>query len=82
MKTLALSVVLLMRCGNVYAEIVPPRKLCEGSQFQLRVCADNNLIVSDTEIREVLPSELATRWGEATSAVCEERWNGNKVGIC
>ena len=37
MKTLALSFALLMTCGNVYAEIVAPRKSCEGTQFQLRL---------------------------------------------
>ena len=65
---------LLMTCGSAFAEIVAPRKSCEGTQFQLRVCADENLIASDAKIREVLASELAIQWGEATRAVCEERW--------
>ena len=80
MKTLALSFALLMTCGNVYAEIVAPRKSCEGTQFQLRVCADKNLIASDAKIKEVLPPELANRWGKVTSEVCEERWQIFKEG--
>ncbi len=46
MKTLVLLCALLLSGGNVYAEIVPPRKSCEGSQIQLRICADKNLIAS------------------------------------
>ena len=74
MRHLLVSFTLLLTCGNVYAEIVPPIKPCEGTQFELRVCADKNLIASDAKIREVLPSELAKRWGEVTGEVCEERW--------
>ena len=80
MKRLVLLCALLLSGGNVYAEIVPPRKSCEGSQFQLRVCADKNLIASDAKIREVLPSELAKRWGEVTGEVCEEKWQIFKEG--
>ena len=82
MKTLVLSVALILNTGsvNVLSEPFPPRKSCEGTQFQLRVCADKNLIASDAKVREVLPPELANQWVEATSAVCEERWQTMKSG--
>ena len=82
MKTLVLSVALILNTGtvNVLSEPFPPRKSCEGTQFQLRVCADKNLIASDSKIREVLPPELANQWVEATSAVCEEKWKIFKQG--
>ena len=40
MRYLPIFFALLMTCGSVIAEIVTPRKSCEGTQFELRVCAD------------------------------------------
>ena len=82
MKTLTLSIALILNVGsvNVLPEPFPPGKSCEGTQFQLRVCADKNLIASDAKIREVLPPELSKQWADATSAVCEERWQYMKTG--
>ena len=80
MKRLVLLCALLLSGSNVFGEIVAPRKTCEGTQFQLRVCADENLMASDAKIREELPPELATKWEEATTVVCEERWKDFKTG--
>ena len=51
-----------------------------GHTVSTQVCADENLKASDAKIREVLPPELAKQWAEATSAVCEERWQDMKTG--